>query len=132
MSFFAEIDALVAEDPDTETLKPFSDALKAVRGQLQEATLWLMQNGMTAPDNAGAAATDYLQLFGLTALAKMWRLMAKAADEKIRAGDADPFYPRKLTVGRHYIERVLPEAAAHLAKLKTGATTIMALDAEAF
>lgn len=132
MSFFADIDALVAEDADNETLKPFSEGLRTVRGQLQEATLWLMQHGLADPDDAGAAATDYLQLFGLTALAYMWRLMAKAADEKVRSGDPDPFYPRKLTVGRYYIERVLPEAGAHLAKLKTGAATIMALEPEAF
>jgi len=132
MGFFADIDALVAEDPDNETLKPFSDGLKTARGQLQEATLWLMQNGMANPENAGAASTDYLNLFGLTALAYMWRMMAKAADEKISGGDADPFYARKLTVGRYYLERVLPETAVHLAKLKTGAATMMALEAEAF
>ncbi len=132
ISLFADIDALVAEDADNETLKPFSDGLKTARGQLQEATLWLMQNGMANPENAGAASTDYLHLFGLTALAYMWRMMAKAADEKIRGGDTDPFYARKLTVGRYYLERILPETAVHLVKLKTGSATMMALEAEAF
>jgi alkylation response protein AidB-like acyl-CoA dehydrogenase len=132
MSFFADIDALVAEDPDNEVLKPFSDGLKSVRAQLQEATLWLMQNGMANPNAAGAGSTDYLHLFGLTALAYMWRMMAKAADEKIREGSDDPFYATKLAVGRFFLARVLPDAGAHLAKLKTGADTVMALDAEAF
>ena len=94
--------------------------------------MWLMQNGLANPDNAGAASTDYLHLFGLTALAYMWALMAKAAGKKIAAGDADPFYAKKLTVGRYYIARVLPEAGACLAKLKTGADPVMALPAEAF
>jgi alkylation response protein AidB-like acyl-CoA dehydrogenase len=125
MTFLADIDALVAEDADNDTLKPFSEGLK-------DATLWLMQHGMKNPEDAGAAATDYLQLFGLTALAYMWRLMAKAADAKIRAGDTDPFYPRKLAVGRYYMERVLPEAGAHLAKVRAGAATVMALEPEAF
>ena len=36
----------------------------------------------------------------------------------------------KLTVGRYYLARVLPQSTAHLAKLKTGAETMMALSAE--
>ena len=132
MTYFAEIDALVAESAGSETLKPFSDGLAGAKAQLQEATLWLMQNGLANPDDAGAASTDYLQLFGLTALAHMWLLIVRTADEKIREGSADPFYANKLVVGRYYLERVLPETAAHLAKLKTGSATMMALPAYAF
>ena len=46
---------------------------------LQAATVWLMQNGLAKPDNAGAASTDYMHLFGLVALGYMWGLMVKAA-----------------------------------------------------
>ena len=45
---------------------------------------------------------------------------------------ADPFYETKLTIGRYYIERVLPETSGHLAKLKTGSDLMMKLPAEAF
>jgi len=91
-----------------------------------------MQNGFANPDNAIAGSMDYLRLFGLTGLAYMWALMAKAANAKIAAGDADPFYANKLIVGRYFLERVLPDAGACLAKVKTGAETVMALPAEAF
>jgi hypothetical protein len=91
-----------------------------------------MQNGLANPDNAGAASTDYLHLFGLTALAYMWAMMAKTALAKIAAGASEPIYREKLTVGRYYIARVLPETSSRLAKLKTGAETLMALPAEAF
>jgi hypothetical protein len=91
-----------------------------------------MQNGLANPDNAGAASTDYMHLFGLTALAYMWALMAKAAQAKIAGGASDPIYAEKLAVGRYYIARVLPETSGRLAKLKTGAETLMALPAEAF
>jgi hypothetical protein len=131
MSFMADVDALVAEPVD-EAVQPFSDGLAAAKAQLQEATLWLMQNGMTNPDNAGAASSDYLHLFGLTALAYSWRLIAKAAAEKVAGGADDPFYAEKLVVGRHFLERVLPEAGTHLARVKAGAATLMALPAEAF
>ncbi len=94
--------------------------------------MWLMQNGMQNPDNAGAASTDYLNLFGLTALAYLWAQMAKAAQAKIDAGDRDPFYVTKLQTGRYFVERILPDAASHLAKMKTGADVLMAMPAEAF
>jgi alkylation response protein AidB-like acyl-CoA dehydrogenase len=131
MGFFAELDAYV-EANDSEAMKPFVAPLAKAKGELQEATMWLMQNGLANPDNAGAASSDYLHLFGLTALAYMWAMMAKAAQDAIAAGASDPIYQQKLTVGRYYMERVLPQTAAHLAKLKTGAELVMALPAEAF
>ena len=132
MTFFAEIDAFTDAHAGDGELKPFIDGLSAVKAQLQDATMWLMQNGVANPDSAAAASSDYLSLFGLTGLAYMWALMAKAARAKIAAGDADPFYANKLAVGRYYLQRVLPDAGAHLAKLKTGAEAVMALPAEAF
>ena len=113
-------------------LKPFTEGLADAKAKLQEGTMWLMQNGLMNPENAGAASTDYMHLFGLTALAYMWALIAKTAQAKIAAGDTDPFYANKLVVGRYYVQRILPDAGAHLAKLTTGAELMMALPAEAF
>jgi alkylation response protein AidB-like acyl-CoA dehydrogenase len=132
MGFFAELDAFVEANEADAALKPFTEGLAKGKAELQEATMWLMQNGLANPDNAGAASTDYLHLFGLVALAYMWSLMAKTALAKIAGGATDPLYPEKLAVGRYYIARVLPETAGRLAKLKTGAETLMALPAEAF
>jgi alkylation response protein AidB-like acyl-CoA dehydrogenase len=132
MSFFAEVDAFVEANQKDAELKPFLDGLAQAKTQLQDATMWLMQNGLANPDNAGAASSDYMHLFGLTALAYMWALMAQTAQAKIAAGSADPFYTTKLAVGRYYLERVLPETGAHLAKLKTGAASLMSLPTEAF
>ena len=132
MSFFAEVDEYLADKEKIDGLAPYLAGLKDAREKLQDATMWLMQNGLANPDNAGAASTDYLHLFGLTALSYMWAKLAEAALAKIASGDADPFYANKLIVGRYFIERILPDAGAHLAKLKTGAATLMALPADAF
>lgn len=86
-----------------------------------------MQNALQNPDNAGASSMDYLYLFGLTGLAFGWALMAKAA-----IGKSDDFYKTKLATGRYFVERMLPDAHAHLMKIKTGAAPVMALAAEAF
>ena len=132
MSWFAEIDAWVAANQGDAAVKPYAEGLADAKAKLQEATMWLMQHGMQNPDNAGAASSDYLHLFGLTAMAYMWGLMAAAAQARIAGGDSDPFYAHKLATGRYFLERILPDAAAHLAKLKTGAEPLMALPAEAF
>lgn len=132
-AFFNEIDEFVGAHKDVAELAPFVTGLETAKAQLQDGTMWLMQNGMSNFDNAGAASHDYLQLFGLTALAYMWSLMAKAALKAQADGGADdPFYAQKLVTGRYFLERRLPEAGAHLAKLKSGAATLMALPAEAF
>lgn len=132
MTWFGEIDAFVAEHGANEAAKPFVDGLADAKKKLQEATMWLMQNGMQNPDNAGAASTDYLHIFGLTALAYMWAQMAIAAQKAIDGGSDDPFYAHKIATGRYFVERMLPDAAAHLAKLKTGADVLMTLPADAF
>ena len=132
MSFFGELDAWTWARMDDPVLKPFAEGLARAKGELQEATLWLMQNGLANPDNAGAASTDYLHLFGLTGLAYAWGQAAEAAQARIAAGDADPYYAHKLVTGRYFLARVLPETSSRLAKLKAGAELMMALPAEAF
>lgn len=132
MSWFSDIDAFVAENGAEGPIKPFIDGLADAKKKLQEATMWLMQNGMANPDNAGAASTDYLNIFGVTALAYMWAQMAKAAQAQVDAGSTDPYYANKLMTGRYFVERILPDAGAHLKKLKTGADVLMQMPAEAF
>jgi len=132
MSWFADIDAFVTENGGETPIKPFVDGLTDAKKKLQEGTMWLMQNGMQNPDNAGAASTDYLNIFGLTALAYMWAQMAKAAQAKVDAGTSDPYYATKLMTGRYFVERILPDTGAHLMKMKTGAEVLMQMPAEAF
>ena len=128
-TFFGEIDECIAAHENDPRMQPFVAALRASKAQMQEGAQWLMQNGMSNFDNAGAASHDFLQVFGYTALTYMWTLMAKAA---LTAGPGDPFMDAKIKTGRYFIERMLPEAGAHLAKLKAGSESMMALPAEAF
>ena len=132
MSWFGDIDAFVSEHGGESAVKPFIDGLADAKKKLQDGTMWLMQNGMANPDNAGAASTDYLNLFGITALAYVWAQMAIAAQKQIDAGSTDPFYVSKLQTGRYFVERILPDAGAHLTKMKTGADVLMAMPADAF
>ncbi|ERF83677.1 acyl-CoA dehydrogenase C-terminal domain-containing protein [Bradyrhizobium viridifuturi] len=131
MAFFGEVGAFAKEHGGDEAMKPFVTPLSAALGHLQQATGWLMQNALTKPDNAGAAATDYMKLFGLVALGYMWAKMAKVAQDKAAAG-ATPYLNTKLVTGRFFMERLLPETAVHLARIQSGSATTMELAAEAF
>ena len=132
-AFFNEIDDFVHNNEDDADLKEFLDVLTSTKAQLQDGTMWMMQNGMTNFDNAGAASHDYLNLFGITALTYMWALQAKAAyAAKKNGGGSDPYFDTKIATGRYFLARIAPDANAHLAKLKSGAGPVMALAAEAF
>jgi len=129
-SFFAELDAFTAEAGD-ETTQPYIDAVADMRAKLQQGTDWLMNNALVNFDHAGAASHDYLNLFGLTCMTYMWALMAKASAAKIAAGETDPIYAAKLQTGQYFLDRWLPEADMHLAKVEAGADSMMAMPAEA-
>lgn len=131
MAFFGEVAAFAKEHGGDEAMKPFVAPLSTALGHLQQATGWLMQNALAKPDNAGAAATDYMKLFGLVALGYMWAKMAKVAQDKIAAGTT-PYLNTKLVTGRFFMERLLPETAVHLARIQSGSATTMELAADAF
>jgi hypothetical protein len=132
MAFFGEVGSFAKEHGADEAMQPYVTPLSTALGHLQQATTWLMQNAMTKPDNAGAAASDYLHLFGLVTFAYMWARMAKVAQDKIAAEGGTAYLTTKLTTGRFFMERVLPETAAHLARIQSGSATMMELPAEAF
>lgn len=116
-----------------DRLRPFTDALGAGLKDLTQATMWLMQNGMANPDNAGAASTPYMHLFGHVLLGLMWTQMAKVAVDALDAGTSDAsFYENKIATGRYYVKRRMPEIKAFLAEIETGADDVMALDAANF
>jgi hypothetical protein len=127
-AFFNELQSFIKEHAD-EAMKPYVGPLATSLGHLQQATMWLMQNAMAKPDNAGAGAHDYMHLFGLVALGYMWCRIVDAA--KAKAG-GDARMTAKLVTGRFFMERMLPETAAHLARVQAGAASMMELPAEAF
>ena len=132
MSFFGEVASFAKDHGAEEAMKPFVAPLSTALGHLQQATTWLMQNAMMKPDNAGAAATDYMQLFGLVTFAYMWARMAKVAQDKIASGGVTSYLTTKLVTGRFFMERMLPETSVHLARIQSGSATIMELAAETF
>ncbi|HKH95400.1 MAG TPA: acyl-CoA dehydrogenase C-terminal domain-containing protein [Beijerinckiaceae bacterium] len=133
MSFLGEVGAFCQENAADEAMKPYVAPLQASAGHLQQASMWFMQNAMAKPDNAGAGAYDYMHLLGLVALGYMWARIAKTAIAKKAQGNGvAERMDAKLTTGRFFMERMLPETGAHLARISAGADAVMSLPAEAF
>ena len=131
--FFRMLGEEIADAKNAEGAEALAAALERATGDLQTATMWLMQNGMANPDNAGAAAYPYMTLMGTVALGLMWLRMARASAAALAEGCDDPaFHQAKLATARFYAERIMPDTGALRRKLEAGAESLMALPAEAF
>ncbi|MFP5330233.1 MAG: acyl-CoA dehydrogenase C-terminal domain-containing protein [Alphaproteobacteria bacterium] len=110
-----------------------ASALEPALADLQAATMWLAQNGMADPDNAGAGAYSYMDLMGLVTLGWMWMKMARVSAKALEDGTDDrAFHEAKLATARFYADRELPESIAHRRKVEAGAKSVMALPEEVF
>jgi len=132
MAFLGEVSQFLAAEKSDAALTPYLGGLQAAIGHLQQASLWLSRNGVVDPNNAGAASTDYMHLIGLTALGYMWARVVKVVLARQARAESNPALDAKLVLAKFFSERMLPETAAHLARLSSGASTLMALPVEAF
>jgi alkylation response protein AidB-like acyl-CoA dehydrogenase len=133
MAFFEMVKTFIKENEGNEVLKSdFLDPLKAASKDLQAAGMYFMQNA-TKPNNALSGSYDFMHMMGHVCLGLIWARMAKAAMEALEGGASDKeFYETKIATGRYYMARQLPATAMHLARINTGADTVMALDAANF
>ncbi len=134
MAFFEMVKTFIKENGGNEALKAdFLDPLKAASKDLQAAGMYFMQNGMKNPNHALAGSYDFMHMMGHVCLGLMWARMGKAAMDALEAGASDTaFYETKIATGQYYMARQLPATALHLARINTGADTVMALEAAQF
>jgi len=133
MAFFEMVKSFIGENKDNERLSDFINPLKQASKDLQAASMYFMQNGTKNPNHALSGSSDYMHLFGHVCLGLMWARMAKVATEALDSNSDDPeFYKNKLITGQYYMARQLPATGMHLARIQSGADTVMGLDAEAF
>jgi len=131
MAFFNEVQSYLKERTNNDAMNVYLKPLGQSLAHLQEASMWFMQNAMAKPDNAGAGSYDYMHLFGLVALGYMWCLIAEAALAR-KGNGAAPAMDAKLVTARFFMDRLPPETATRLARIKAGADSTMELPADAF
>ncbi|WP_307761733.1 acyl-CoA dehydrogenase C-terminal domain-containing protein [uncultured Pseudomonas sp.] len=121
--FAGEIRAFAEAAADDEFSAPLLEALE----QLEALTRQLQERAKENPREPGAAAVDYLHLFGYTAYAYMWARMARAA-----SGQADDFHQGKLATARFYFARLLPRTQSLASAVRAGSGSLYGLEAEQF
>jgi hypothetical protein len=133
MGFFEMVKSFIKENEGNEALKKdFLDPLKAASKDMQAAAMYFM-GSMKNPNNALSGSYDFMHLMGHVCLGYMWARMGKAAMEALDGGASDTdFLNTKIATGRYYMARQLPSTALHLARINTGADTVMALEAANF
>jgi butyryl-CoA dehydrogenase len=129
--FFHPVSAYIEAKAEDEVMGEFVQPLAKAFVRLQQATAQVARAGLANPDEAGAAATDYLRLFGLTALAYLWARMAEVAIAK-QDDDPDGFYKAKIATARFFADRILPETGARFSAIMAGGKSMMAFDDAAF
>jgi acyl-CoA dehydrogenase len=133
MEFLGEVKSFIKDNEGDASLAPYLLGLKQGLADLEQATMWFMENAIAKPENAGAGSYDYMHLFGLVALGYMWAQIARAAIASKTSGNGDAAaMEAKLLTGKYFMESVMPETSAHLARISAGAGTMMALPAEQF
>lgn len=106
-------------------------SLTQVVGQLQRATMWLVQQGMQDREQAGASATPYLRLLALTLMAYFWSRMASTAQQALDQGSTETnFYQAKLYSADFFFAKLLPQSGALLAEIEAGKDSLMAMTAD--
>ena len=100
---------------------------------LETATGWLRETWDSDPESAAAGATEFLRMLGLVACGQMMAEAALVAGVRIAESNADgAFYRTKRATARFYIERLLPQAAALLGPITSGAATLATLGDDDF
>jgi alkylation response protein AidB-like acyl-CoA dehydrogenase len=123
LALFGLLTGWIGEHEKDEAMKPFVAGVKRGTETLQAATMWLAANGLKNPNDAGAGASDYLRLMGITMVALMWAKMAKAS-----LGKDDPLHKDKLMCARYWMERMVPECPMLLERIQAGSAVVMELE----
>lgn len=124
--FFHPLSTFLEQHADDEQLSVYINPLSKSFFRLQSATLFIAQRSLSNPDEAGAAASDYLKLFGFVAMGYMWAQMAEKSIYH-KANMSDGFYDAKLKTGLFYMQRLLPQTGSLLSSIMSGCGNTMSL-----
>jgi hypothetical protein len=132
LGFTALIDEFCAANDAPEDAE-FIDVLKAYKDEWLGLSMKIGENAMQNPDEAGAAAVDYLMYSGYVTLAYFWARMAILARKKIAEAEGDvSFYEAKLMTARFYFDRLLPRTISLKDTMLSGADNLMEMPVALF
>jgi alkylation response protein AidB-like acyl-CoA dehydrogenase len=128
--FGGKIRAFVEENGLDESLSEFVTPLGELGEKVSKLTMEIGMKAFQSQDEVGAAAVPYLRVVGHLVYSYFFAQMAKVALAKLDSGDR--FYEAKLATARFYFGRLYPETAMLIRQARSGASNLLALDAELF
>ncbi len=127
--FIDEMRAYINENQN-DNMQEFIEPLTTAVDDLVELSDYLLEKSTHNVNEIGAAANDYLHVFGYTAMAFVWAKMAAVALAKQATGD--DFYESKLKTARYYFTRLLPRRISLIASAKSGCDVLFDIDDDLF
>jgi alkylation response protein AidB-like acyl-CoA dehydrogenase len=127
------LDRIAALDADLagagDELSPIRSQLALATDALRAATDWILSRGAANPNDALAAATPYLKMFGLVTGGWLLARSALAAHRLLGEGRGDKsFLQEKIVTARFYAEQLLPQAAGLAGAVTGGAAVLYEVD----
>ena len=104
-------------DADLNFIK---DATLDAATEVESVTQYILNAAKENVDFPNAAAVDYLHAVGLLSFSYMFARIANAAKQK-----EGEFYQNKLSLALYFVQRILPELALRITKVKAGAEVVM-------
>ncbi len=132
-SFFHPVADWIEQNRTHAKIGALVGHLERAFGALQLSTGTIGERALRDPEEAGAAATDYLRLMGLVAMGFMLAKSAAIASERVEEkADETGFYRAKLDTVQFFFDRILPQTASLFLAIKSGKASTMALAEAAF
>jgi alkylation response protein AidB-like acyl-CoA dehydrogenase len=120
------ITQFIRDHKDDEAMAPFVNPIKEASKLLGDITMnSLMSKAMRDPEEGGAVASNYLNLFALTTIAYLMGIQAKNA-----LGQEGRFYTTKLKMVRYYMQQILPEIHSLAAIIRQGKEYMMSFEVD--
>ena len=132
--FLSEIKNFINDNSEDAEFKdtfvvPLSEALK----DAEKCLAFFMKEGMQNPNQALGGATDFMHLVGYLSLGLMWAKMAKVSFEELDSNKhGDNYFHGKITSGKYYFKRHLPETALRRTRILSGSKDMMDMEAANF
>jgi hypothetical protein len=126
--YLAGIDATAGELSGADgDLAAIGKRLADAHASLKSTTDWLLDNGLTDPNNALAGATPYLRMCGIVTGGWLLARSAQAAQRLLDAGEGDAeFLRQKVVTAKFYAEQLLPQAAGLAPSVTAGSADLLA------
>ena len=132
-SFFHPVSQFIEDNAGDPAIGKMVGGLQQAFGALQLSTGHIAQKGLKDPEEAAAAATDYLKLLGYVAMGYCFAKAAKISAAALEAGTDDKaFYEAKIITARFFFDRLLPPVMAQMMAITSGKASMMDMPEDAF